>query len=122
MVRVFSNVSLRWHEIQVIKRVAAIYPGYAMNLYLYQVNPYNKSLLHTLSPMAVLEQRRIYYMYPTFGFPKRKTYDIIPYTISQQHESATIYLPSSAKEGDVIAVEDWNAPKQQEIFLPGIFF
>jgi hypothetical protein len=104
-----------------IKRVAAIYPGYAMNLYLYRVKPYNKNLLHTLSPMTVLEQRRIYYMYPTFGFPKRQTYDIIPYTVSHQHESAIIYLPSSAKEGDVIAVEDIQGPKQPEIFLPGIF-
>jgi hypothetical protein len=122
MVLVFSNRSLRWPEVQVIKRVAAHYPGYVMNLYLYQIKSHNKNLLHTYSPLNVLEQRRIYYMYPTFGFPKRQTYDIVPYTVSHQQESATIYLPSSAKEGDVIAVEDIHGPKQQEIFLPGIFF
>ena len=70
----------------------------------------------------ILEQRRIYYMYSTFGFPKRQTYDIVPYTVRYQQESATIYLPSLVKEGDIIAVEDIHAPKQMEIFLPGIFF
>jgi hypothetical protein len=122
MVRVFSNIALRWPEVQVVKRVAALYPGYVMNLYLYQIKSHNKSLLHTHSPLNVLEQRRIYYMYPTFGFPKRQTYDIVPYTVSYQEESATIYLPSSAKEGDIIAVEDRRGPKQPEIFLPGMLF
>jgi hypothetical protein len=121
MVRVFSNRSLRWPEVQVIKRVATHYPGYVMNLYLYRIKHDNKNLLHTHSPLAILEERRMYYMYPTFGFPKRQTYDILPYTISDQKETATIYLPSSAKEGDVIAVEDLRGPKQMEIFLPGIF-
>jgi hypothetical protein len=122
MVRVFSNIALRWPEVQVVKRVAALYPGYIMNLYLYQIKSHNKSLLHTHSPLNVLEQRRIYYMYPTFGFPKRQTYDIVPYTVSYHEESATIYLPSSAKEGDIIAVEDRRGPKQPEIFLPGMLF
>jgi hypothetical protein len=122
MVRVFSNRSLRWPEVQVIKRVASTYPGYAMNLYLYQIKSHDKNLLHTHSPVTILEQRRIYYMYSTFGFPKRQTYDIVPYTVRYQQESATIYLPSLVKEGDIIAVEDIHAPKQMEIFLPGIFF
>ena len=121
MVRVFSNRSLRWPEVQVIKQVAAYYPAYVMNLYLYQIKSHN-NILHTYCPLNVLEQRRIYYMYPTFGFPKHQTYDIVPYTVSHQYKATTIYLPCWAKEGDVIAIEDIHGLKQQEIFLPGIFF
>jgi hypothetical protein len=120
--RIFSNIHLHWSEVQLVKCVARRYPGYVMGLYLYQITAQDKNLLHTLSPLTMLEQRRIYYMYPTFGFPKRQTYDIVPYTVSQQHGSCIIYLPSSTKEGDIIAVKDVHLPKQYEVFLPGLFF
>jgi len=34
----------------------------------------------------------------------------------------SVYLPSIIKEGDIIVIEDHMTKKQQEVFLPGLFF
>ena len=59
MVRVFSNIALRWPEVQFVKRVAAHYPGYVMNLYLYQINSHNKNLLHWIDKEIYQHDRKV---------------------------------------------------------------
>lgn len=124
MVRIFSNVSLSWPKVQALKVVAPKHPGYIMNLHLYRLTSSKPILgLHTYSSLNLLHKHRRYQCYNKFGLSNTVIYGNTSYTLfDRTHYVMTIYLPSSMEEGDIIAIEDHLTPKQQEVFLPGLFF
>ena len=127
--RIFSNTHLHWSEVQLLKCVARRYPGYAMGMYLYRIQDLRQTLprataqLETHAPLEVLQQYRPYYCYHSLGFRRSKHFTTTTrYWVAMDNKENEIYLPSSVTYQDIIAVQDLNHPKPQEIFLPGLLF
>jgi hypothetical protein len=119
MIRIYSNTSLHWSSIQLIRWISPKHPVSMMNLYIYEIKSVNPTYIHTLSPLEPLQIKRKYDRYHPFGWKQRDKADMTTYSLPS---TPLIYLPSSAKEGDIIVVEDKECPKQPEVFLLGLMF
>lgn len=122
--RIFSNTHLHWGEVQLLKCVARRYPGYAMGMYLYRIQDLRRGIPHfsasvdTHAPLDVLQENRPYYCYHMGKhFTTNARYWV---SLRQEECNYEIYLPSSVTCKDVIAVQDRNRARPQEVFLGGL--
>ena len=126
---IFSNTHLHWSQVQLLTCVARRYPGYAMGMYLYRIQELRHTTsrpsaqLETYAPLEVLQQCRPYYCYHSLGFRRGKhVTSTSRYWVTMANGESEIYLPSSATYQDVVAVQDLNHPRPQEVFLHGLLF
>lgn len=118
MYRIYSNVSLPWAERQMIHYTAKKYTGYVMNFYLYRLT---NDIPYSLAPLDVLQKNRVYRCYPLIGFSSMRLTNT-KQSIQVGNSSLSIFLPSNAKEGDILAIHDPSYIHQREVFFPSIFF
>ena len=82
------------------------YQGRWYNYNLYSANNSTPILLHTMSPISLLEKNRSYYCYPVFEKTSPKYFENKMYIYDNYRTKTSIYLPMYLLPGDILIVNE----------------
>jgi hypothetical protein len=110
--RLYSNTILTWPQVVHAFQIARLYPGNWNNYYFYRIKRVQPLILHTNSPVGLLQENYQYYCYTNYLRDKKlemignKRNSVTVQNQEMDYNETFIYVPKSLGVDDVIVLHN----------------